>query len=79
MGTTEPEWEQFEIPVWLLCNGDRERNLKFVCSHFSSTGVHKLIGEFHTNLWYLSKMYYETTQNDQSVSLKIFNHEKDVC
>jgi len=34
----------------MLCNGDYERDLKFICFDWNSSGDHSLIGEFHSNL-----------------------------
>ncbi|VVC29986.1 Hypothetical protein CINCED_3A018449 [Cinara cedri] len=48
--TLTPHWKKFNISVRALCNGDYERDLKFICFDWNSSGDHSLIGEFHTTL-----------------------------
>lgn len=45
-----PKWKKFTIPVKLLCNGDYNRILKFVCWDYNKLGSRALIGEFQTTL-----------------------------
>lgn len=53
--TLNPKWKRFRIPISLLCNGDDDRNLKFVCWDWNASGNHSLIGEFYTTLRELSQ------------------------
>ena len=53
--TLNPKWKIFSIPITTLCNGDLDRNLKFVCWDWNSSGNHSLIGEFYTTLRDLTK------------------------
>ncbi|XP_015370425.1 PREDICTED: copine-8-like, partial [Diuraphis noxia] len=53
--TLTPRWKKFTIPVRAFCNGDYDRDLKFICFDWNSSGDHSLIGEFHTTLNGLSK------------------------
>lgn len=54
MDTLTPRWKKFDISVRTLCNGDYERDLKFVCFDWNLSGDHSLIGEFHATLKSLS-------------------------
>lgn len=45
----------FSTPVRTLCNGDYDRNLKFMCWDWNNSGQHSLIGEFYTTLKVLTE------------------------
>ncbi|RWS28392.1 copine-8-like isoform X2 [Leptotrombidium deliense] len=45
-----PLWQTIKIKVKDLCNGDYDRNLRFDCMSYHSSGDHKLIGSFQTTL-----------------------------
>ena len=40
-----PTWQEFSIPVAVLCNGDYKRTIKAECFDWDSDGGHDLIGE----------------------------------
>ncbi|RWS11942.1 copine-8-like isoform X1 [Dinothrombium tinctorium] len=48
--SSNPIWSRIRISVKDLCNGDYDRNLRFDCMSYQSSGDHKLIGSFFTNL-----------------------------
>jgi len=51
--TLDPDWKRFSIPIRDLCNGDYDRNLKFVC-HNGEPSKGSIIGMFHATLKQLS-------------------------
>lgn len=52
--TLNPVWQPFAIPIRTLCNGDYDRNIKFVCYDWNMSGYNDLIGEFYATLRELS-------------------------
>jgi len=49
----DPDWGEFKIPVWLLCNGDYHRELKFTVYDYDKPNIKNFMGEFKTNLFEL--------------------------
>jgi len=48
--TLNPDWEEFEIGVDFVCNGDYNREIKIECYDWDEIGAHSLIGEYITTL-----------------------------
>lgn len=71
--TLNPHWKMFSIPVRTLCNGDYDRNLKFVCWDWNNSGRHSLIGEFYVTLKTLAQAV------DQPSRFKLIHPELQVC
>jgi len=48
--TLNPDWQEFEIGVDFVCNGDYNREIKIECYDWDEIGAHSLIGEYITTL-----------------------------
>ena len=77
--TSNPVWGGFSVPLRSFCNADYDRTIKVVCKDYKSSGNHKLIGSFTTNVRMLtegpgSKNDYMLIDEDRKVSDQLALH-----
>ena len=71
-----PVWKEFKTQLRSFCSGDYDRTVKVCCKEFITSGSHKLIGSFMTNVRMLKEgpganNVYELINEERKVSVSL--------